>query len=213
MLFRSEANYQMFWAAIRLLLADDAAALGQLDQLRDGFAATMQRQLTAMWVSKIGLGTASPSPAAAERALVDELLPLLALSAVDPTIFFRRLSDLPEDLAGLQASFYRPINGELDRRWQRWLQAWRAQVDAQGSREATAAAMKRVNPSITWREWLVAPAYQAAEQGERRGVQELHAVFLDPYRTLPPEIADRHDRLRPLECFQLGGVSHYSCSS
>jgi uncharacterized protein YdiU (UPF0061 family) len=73
--------------------------------------------------------------------------------------------------------------------------------------------MKRVNPAVTWREWLIAPAYEQAAQGDYSLVRELQEVFRHPYDALPAELAATYDRLKPREFFNAGGVSHYSCSS
>ena len=73
--------------------------------------------------------------------------------------------------------------------------------------------MQRVNPAITWREWLIAPAYQQAEQGDNSLIQELQALFSDPYEAPSAEQASRYDQLRPRQFFSAGGISHYSCSS
>ncbi|MCP9889604.1 YdiU family protein [Cyanobium sp. Aljojuca 7D2] len=200
----AEANFQMFWAAIRLLLADHAEALERLDAIRDGFAAAMHQELEVMWARKLGLS----SP---DAALVNELLELMVASKADYTIFFRRLSEIPEQLSALQASFYLPSSEELKAQWESWLQRWRHQLNANLSE--TSAAMKRVNPAITWREWLVAPAYQQAELGNTTLIQELQAVFSHPYDALSAELAPTYDRLKPREFFNAGGVSHYSCSS
>jgi uncharacterized protein YdiU (UPF0061 family) len=70
-----------------------------------------------------------------------------------------------------------------------------------------------VNPAITWREWLVAPAYERAAQGDMSLIQQLQAVFSHPYDEQSAELAATYDRLRPREFFNAGGVSHYSCSS
>jgi uncharacterized protein YdiU (UPF0061 family) len=73
--------------------------------------------------------------------------------------------------------------------------------------------MKQVNPAITWREWLIAPAYEQAAQGDSGLIQELQGVFSHPYDEPSAEVAARYDRLKPREFFNAGGVSHYSCSS
>ena len=202
----AEANYQMFWAALRVLLADHAEAVEQLDQIRDGFAEAMQQELEAMWASKLGLTSY-------DAALVNELLELMVSSRLDYTIFFRRLSEIPEDLSTLQESFYLPSSEELDARWMQWLQRWRDGIAASGDIHAASAAMKRVNPSVSWREWLVAPAYQQAEQGDISLIRELQVVFSHPYDALSAELAAKYDQLKPREFFNAGGVSHYSCSS
>ena len=202
----AEANYQMFWTALRPLLTGNAEALARLDQLRDGFAEAMTQELEAMWASKLGL-------ISYDAELVNALLQLLVASKVDYTIFFRRLSEIPEDLAALKESFYLPSTEQLDAQWTQWLGRWREQITAGGDLSARSTAMQRVNPAVTWREWLIAPAYQQAEQGDTTLIQELQTVFSHPYATLPPALAATYDRLKPREFFNAGGVSHYSCSS
>ncbi len=202
----AEANFQMFWSALRPLLEDNTEALARLDQIRDGFAEAMQQEIEAMWASKLGL-------ISYDATLVNELLQLMVHSKVDYTIFFRRLSAIPEQLSALNESFYLPNSDELDAQWTQWLQRWRAQITANGNLNETSAAMKRVNPAVTWREWLIAPAYQQAAEGDTTAIQELQAVFHHPYAELSPELAPTYDRLKPREFFNAGGVSHYSCSS
>ena len=202
----AEANFEMFVKALRPLLADDADALARLEAIREGFAGAMQEAIEAMWAAKLGLP-------AYDEALMRELLQLMVNSRLDATIFFRRLSDLPEDVSALKESFYLPSSEELDGQWNQWLQRWRAQLSANGDLRQAAAAMQRVNPAITWREWLIAPAYEQAAQGDTRRIQELQTLFSTPYEAPSPELAATYDRLRPRDYFNAGGVSHYSCSS
>jgi len=202
----AEANYQMFWAAIRPLLAGNTDALARLDQIKDGIAAAMGQAIEAMWASKLGL-------ISYDAALVNELLELLVLSKADYTIFFRSLSDIPDHLSSLKECFYLPSSEHLDAQWEGWLQRWRNRITDDGDRQATSEAMKRVNPSVTWREWLIAPAYVQAAQGDTILIRELQEVFRHPYEELSPELATKFNRLKPWEFFNAGGVSHYSCSS
>ena len=202
----AEANYQMFWAALRLLLAGNPDALVRLDQIRDGFADTMNQEIEAMWARKLGL-------ASYDAPLVNELLELLVLSKADYTRFFRKLSAIPEQLSSLQESFYQPSSEALATQWQSWLQRWRNAITDNGDPQATSATMQRTNPNYTWREWLVAPAYQQAAQGDNSLVQELQALFSHPYDEQSAQMAATYDRLKPREFFNAGGVSHYSCSS
>jgi uncharacterized protein YdiU (UPF0061 family) len=199
----AEVNYGMFVKSLRPLLADDPAALAQLEAIENGFAGAMAQALEAMWAGKLGLP-------AYDAELVQELLQLLASSKVDYTMAFRRLSAIPENVEELKPSFYLPSSEELDGRWQAWLQRWRQQI---GDPAETSAAMQRQNPAITWREWLIAPAYEQAAQADFSLIHELQALFRDPYSAPAPELAARYDRLKPREFFNAGGVSHYSCSS
>ena len=218
----AEANYEMFWAAIRLLLEDNPQARSMLDQIRDGFAGVMQQELEAMWASKLGLGSYD---AAMVNELVNELLQLMALSKADYTIFFRKLSAIPgalpadspadraEHLSSLKESFYLPSSEQLDSQWSQWLQRWRHPITSCGDPSGRSTAMKRTNPKITWREWLVAPAYEQAALGDFSQIHDLQAVFSHPYDEPSQEVEAIYDRLKPREFFNAGGVSHYSCSS
>jgi uncharacterized protein YdiU (UPF0061 family) len=201
----AEANYQMFWKALRPLLADNTAAEAELDAVRDGFGDAMAEAINAMWASKLGLSSPDPE-------LAQELLGLMLASKLDYTVFFRQLSAIPETIEPLKASFYAGSSDALDAKWSSWLQQWRERLEAQGDLQSASAAMQRVNPAITWREWLVAPAYEQAREAETTRIQELQKVFSTPYQAPPAELA-RYVQLKPREYFHAGGVSHYSCSS
>ena len=202
----AEVNYGMFVKSLRPLLEDNAEALERLDEIHAGFTAAMGQEIEAMWARKLGLRHY-------DAELVNELLQLMVLAKADYTILFRRLSAIPEQLSALKESFYLPSSEQLDGRWTQWLQRWRDQISASGDLSTTSAAMQRVNPAITWREWLIAPAYEQAAQGDFSLVRELQAVFRQPYDELSPQLAATYDRLKPREFFNAGGVSHYSCSS
>ena len=202
----AEVNYQMFCSSLRPLLTGERDATAQLDALREGFAGAMQQELETMWAAKLGL-------ARYDSALVNELLELMVLSRVDYTMLFRRLSAIPTQVASIKMSFYAPSSEQLDARWMAWLMRWREQLSDQGELSAAAVAMQRVNPAITWREWLIAPAYGQAAQGDTRLIAELQQLFSQPYEEPSAELASTYDRLKPQEFFGAGGVSHYSCSS
>ncbi len=202
----AEANYRMFWSALRELLTGNSTALAQLDQLHESFADVMQQQLERMWASKIGLKRD-------EHGLVPELLQLMATSRVDFTKLFRLLSSVPEHVSALKSSFYLPSSDDLDRQWASWLQRWRDTLNSSGGLGEAAAAMQRLNPAITWREWLIAPAYEQAALGDSGLIDELQTLFSDPYVTPSEPLAGKYDQLKPRDWFNAGGVSHYSCSS
>ncbi len=202
----AEANFHMFWTALRELLAEDAAALEQLDQVRQGFAEVMQNQMENMWAAKLGLTEYNST-------LFNQLLQLMTRSEVDYTIFFRELSHIPDDISALKKSFYVKTSQKLDEQWQAWLENWRELVSSDGDLSEVSAKMQQTNPKYTWREWLVVPAYQQAMQGDYTLVKELQAVLSYPYDEQSKAIEDKYYRLKPKEYFNAGGVSHYSCSS
>ena len=202
----AEANFQMFWSALRELLVDDPEAIEALDQCRDTFATAMQQKLHVMWAKKLGLHTY-------DDGLVQELLQLMAASLADYTKVFRFLTEIPDHIDDLKGGFYRPLSEDLETQWCAWLQRWRNALNEAGKLASASIEMQQENPAITWREWLVAPAYQQAEQGNHQLVQELQTVFNAPYACPSSLLDSRYDKLKPREFFNAGGVSHYSCSS
>ena len=202
----AEANYQMFWAAVRPLLAEDADALERLDNVRQGFAETMQQQLQTMWAAKLGL-------AEFNSQLFNQLIKLMSQSEVDYTILFRELSNIPDDILALKKSFYVNTSTQLDEKWQNWLTAWRKLVIQDDNQEEVSKKMKQVNPKFTWREWLIVPAYEQAQQGDYSLVKELQEVLNHPYEEQSQAIEEKYYRLKPKAFLNAGGISHYSCSS
>jgi len=202
----AEANYHMFWTAVRPLLAEDTEALEQLDQIRHGFAEAMQKQIQKMWAAKLGLTDYHPK-------IVQVLMQLLTKSEVDYTIFFRELSHVPENVSALKKSFYSKISQQLDKEWQSWLKSWHDLVIKGGNLAEISAKMKQINPKYAWREWLIVPAYQQAMQGDYTLVREFQEVLSSPYDEQSQRVEDKYYRLKPEAFFNVGGVSHYSCSS
>ncbi|THB74554.1 MAG: hypothetical protein D6B25_13290 [Desulfobulbaceae bacterium] len=202
----AEANYHMFWTAVRPLLAEDPSALEKFDKVRQGFADEMQKQIQNMWAGKLGLVEYN-------HELTQRLLQLMVHTGVDYTILFRELSNLPEDLSVLKKSFYVTTSPELDEQWQAWLKSWHELVLQEGNLADLSAKMKQTNPKYAWREWLIVPAYQQAMEGDYALINELQEVLSYPYEEQSQEIEDKYYRLRPQEFFNAGGVSHYSCSS
>ncbi len=202
----AEANFEMFWKSLRQLLDGDAQNLARLDQIREKFAEVMQQEIEAMWVKKLGLNSFNSS-------LVNELMELMIISKIDYTVFFRRLSVIPEDLSMLKESFYMPSSEQLDARWNNWLQNWHLQLKGCNELGARSAAMQSSNPNITWREWLIAPAYEKAVQEDYSLIKELQDVFRNPYKEQPKALESKYNVMKPKQFFNLGGISHYSCSS
>ncbi len=202
----AEANFHMFWMAVRPLLEEGSEALEHFDRVRHGFAEAMQKQTQKMWAAKLGLTEYNPK-------LLKKLLQLTIHSAVDYTIFFRELSHIPENVSALKKSFYVKTSQQLDEQWQSWLKSWRDLVIKDGNLTEISANMKQTNPKYTWREWSIVPAYQQAARGDYTLIKELQEVLSYPYDEQSQEVEDKYYRLRPRAFFNAGGVSHYSCSS
>jgi uncharacterized protein YdiU (UPF0061 family) len=211
----AEQNFKMFCLALRPLLMSDKDSLQQLDEVESGFAGVMQTQMENMWAAKLGLTNFNSE-------LLNELLTLMMETTVDYTILFRELSSLPEDITPLKNSFYnspayQADQQNIDKRWVEWLEKWRSLIVSQSTNSNTqhevSNKMKQVNPKYNLREWFVVPAYQQAAMGDYSLVRELQQVMTQPYAEQSKDIEDKYYRLKPSEFFQLGGTSHYSCSS
>lgn len=215
----AERNFKSFCSALRPLLTDHEDELAQLDEIQQGFMEVMQAEMQAMWSAKLGLEVFNVE-------LFRELMLLMTQTPVDYTVFFRELSAVPDDIEPLMKSFYRSLSGAdseaLLRRWSDWFSEWKKHlgIDNEGakagafrSREELSRKMKLVNPKYTMREWLVVPAYQRAAEGDYLPLRDLQKVLVQPYAEQSDEVEHRCYRLKPPELFNLGGFSHYSCSS
>jgi uncharacterized protein YdiU (UPF0061 family) len=177
-----------------------------------------------MWAEKLGLHTFNAE-------LLRELETLMAQTAVDYTIFFRELSTVPRDIGPLKKSFYKNTTYNaapeaMDKRWSAWLTTWKSlnasttetstdEVNTvhSHSQDELSRQMKLVNPKYSLREWFLVPAYQQASRGNYSLVRELQEVMTQPYAEQSIEVEEKYYRLKPLEFFETGGLSHYSCSS
>nr|WP_314899511.1 protein adenylyltransferase SelO family protein [uncultured Deefgea sp.] len=203
----AEANFHMFWLALQTLLAEDKEAIVQLDEVRHGFKIEMQQHCQSMWAAKLGLLDF-------DTELFTQLVQLMHRTKVDYTIFFRELSHIPQDIGALKKSFYQTTTAALDQQWQHWLEQWLDLLANQKQDLKTIkASMLLTNPKYTWREWLVAPAYEQARQGDYSLIEELKQVFSDPYSEQEQAIEEKYYQLKPKAFFNAGGISHYSCSS
>lgn len=207
-------NFQMFCKALVPLLQQDEQAIQKLGNLIDTLPEIMDQDMNCMWAKKMGLVEFRPE-------LFAELHALMLETPVDSTIFWRELSNLPEQASDLYPSFY-ATRGKyaqksvaLEARWTQWLQNWHAALK-QEARDLTSVsvAMKKVNPKYIPREWMLVEAYRSAtDHGDYSLVQKLHEVFADPYSEQSEAVAALYYQKKEDRFFDLGGTSHCSCSS
>jgi len=206
----AKRNFHMFCSALRPLLTSHQDCLQQLDEIQSDFPKVMQTQMEKMWAAKLGLDAFHP-------ALFSELATLMEQTSVDYTIFFRELSRVPDDIGLLKTSFYEGSTYDtdpegMDKRWSEWLTKWKS-LTRPRSREELSRQMKLVNPKYSLREWFVVPAYQQAAGGNYSLIRELQEVMTQPYAEQSKTVEEQYYRLKPSEFFEVGGSSHYSCSS
>jgi uncharacterized protein YdiU (UPF0061 family) len=210
----AERNFDMFCSALQPLLISHQQASQQLDEVRAGFATTMQKELEKMWSGKLGLDRF-------DAPLIQQLAGLMMQTPVDYTIFFRELSSIPEDIEPLRRSFYQNLNEDMEGRWSEWFITWKSLIAEKSnvnkaeskSPEEISRQMKLVNPKYSLREWMLASAYQQAGLGDYTLIRELQEVMTKPYAEQSQAVEDKYYRLRPSEFSNLGGLSHMSCSS
>ena len=227
----AQKNFDMFCLALRPLLTSHQDDLRMLDEIQGGFSKVMQEQMRQMWATKLGLSTFNT---ASHEVLLDEvcreLVALMTHTPVDYTIFFRELSSIPDDIIPLKKSFYNGLYNnrahntgllEMEIHWAKWFEKWKAllnninaeDVMSSQCRDEISNKMKRVNPKYVLREWFLVPAYQQASAGNYALIRELQDVMTQPYEEQSKELEDKYYRLKPAEYFEVGGLSHLSCSS
>ena len=223
----AQSNFDMFCSALRPLLASHQDYLLELDEIQSGFSKVMHTQMQKMWAAKLGLSTLNTaSDKALCNALLNELGTLMVQTPVDYTIFFRELSSIPDDISPLKKSFYtnsahETEPKEMDKRWAKWLAKWKTLLNSCSDANATSPRyseeisrqMKLVNPKYILREWFVMPAYQQATAENYSLIRELQEVMTQPYAEQSKDVEDKYYRLKPPEFFEIGGLSHLSCSS
>lgn len=201
-------NYAMFIKALSSLL--EGEYLERLQALQSSFPRVMQGKMIQMWAAKLGLEVF-------DADIFNELMTLMIETGVDYTLFFRELSNIPDDISALAESFYGDVHYDekLMQRWREWHKKYRALLDVNESeaKERVSAQMKRVNPKYTLREWFLVPAYKAAQNGDYSLIHELQEVMKHPYDEQSKEIEEKYYREKPTEFFDIAGVSHVSCSS
>lgn len=203
----AQRNFHMFCKSLDPLLISDEKYLLELKKIESDFSKVMQDAMEKMWAKKLGLSTF-------DHKLFSELERLMMQTSVDYTIFFRELSELPVDIEPLKKSFYNDMSLDevILRGWSQWLEIWKSQINSANCQELT-AQMKLVNPKYTLREWILVPAYRKAKDGDYSNLRELQDVMTQPYSEQSKEVEEKYYRLKPSEFFEVGGISHVSCSS
>ena len=206
----AQRNFNMFCKALQPLLHSDEKELQELENIRDDFSRVMQGKMMQMWASKLGLKTFNAN-------VFNELVTLMIETSVDYTIFFRELSNIPEDISALAKSFYGDsiYDEKMMQKWSEWLEKWKLSLnaDSQESREDIRKKMQEVNPKYTLREWFLVPAYTEAQKGDYTLIKELQEVMTNPYIEQSSDIEAKYYREKPTEFFEIAGISHISCSS
>lgn len=202
-------NFKSFCSALKPLLSANTQALEELEKIENNFSKVMQEKMENMWAKKLGINKF-------DVELFEELMNLMIETKVDYTIFFRELSNIPNDIKDLEKSFYGNLKNEtIKSRWNNWLEKWKSiiNVNDENSKEKLSNQMKLINPKYTLREWHLVWAYQEAENGNYQPLQELQEIMTNPYIEQTKEIEEKYYIKKPSDFFGIAGISHVSCSS
>ncbi|RXJ94845.1 hypothetical protein CRV00_05800 [Malaciobacter molluscorum] len=214
----AQKNFNMFCKSLEQLLLDNEESLKKLKEIKNNFPNLMKKELQKMWAKKLGLKKFN-------FLLFNELQTLLLKTVVDYTIFFRQLSQIPKTIESLKKSFYKDIstNNELLKAWSDWLEKWNLEiiknnilnVDEMSSTfyEKLSTKMKQTNPKYILREWILVSAYEKAKEGDYSLIKQLQEIMNNPYEEQSIDIEKKYYKLKPAKYFNMGGVSHMSCSS
>ena len=155
-------------ALLPILGADEATAVRLATERLGRFPALFEAAHARVLRAKLGLERVEEE----DLALASDLFDRLASSAVDFTVFFRRLCSAAADSsadAGLATLFSEPnVFHDWAARWRRRLATEHVTADAR------AAAMRQANPAFIPRNHRVEEAIQAA----------LHGADFQPFETL-----------------------------
>ena len=202
-------NFKSFSSALKPLLSLKAEALEELENIENNFSKIMQKKMKIMWARKLGLDKF-------DVELFEDLINLMIETKVDYTIFFRELSNIPDDISKLEKSFYGDLKNEnIISRWNNWLEIWKSllNINNEESKQKLIKQMKLTNPKYTLREWHLVNAYQEAQNGNYKVVHELQKIMTKPYEEQTKEIEEKYYIKKPSDFFGIAGISHVSCSS
>ena len=202
-------NFKSFCSALKPLLSSNKEALEELEKIENNFNKVMQEKMENMWAKKLGISRF-------DVELFEELINLMIETKVDYTIFFRELSNIPNDVYLLEKSFYKNLeNEEIKIKWNNWLEKWKLHINLKDeeSTQELSNKMKLINPKYTLREWHLVWAYQEAQNGNYEPVNELQEIMTKPYEEQTKEIEEKYYTKKPSDFFGIAGISDVNCSS
>jgi uncharacterized protein YdiU (UPF0061 family) len=163
------------------LIGDHDEALAALEPYKAVFPDAL------LWAMRAKLGLRGARDE--DRALVDDLLRLMAAAGADFTITFRRLAGF-SGAAGAANAAVRDLF--IDREaFDAWAARYAARLAAEASDDAERGArMNRTNPKFVLRNHLAETAIRQAREGNFGEVQRLLKVLQRPYDEQPEHAAD-----------------------
>ena len=202
-------NLGCFAGAIAPLLPDTKKLSSELDAYTDIFI----REYHAMMGNKLGLDQVAPD----DIHLINEFEKILSAIKPDMTIFYQRLTELHADvenagdtLIHFKESFYRePRQSESDT-LDSLIKTYITRIKKNTcTREESLTRMRKSNPRIILRNYLLHQAIEDLEKGDNSLFLKLQHAMKDPYSNNFDDFFAR----RPDWATQKAGCSMLSCSS
>jgi uncharacterized protein YdiU (UPF0061 family) len=168
-------------ALLPLLAEDEEEAVRLATEAVDRFAPAFETAYGRVVRSKVGLLTEQPG----DVSLADDLLERLAASAVDFTVFFRRLCACAADPAADAdaAALFADPGAFHD-----WALAWRKRLaDEDASPGERAAQMRQANPALIPRNHRIEQAITAAVHADFAPFERLVRVLSQPFVDQPAD--------------------------
>lgn len=152
--------------------------------------------LDALMRAKLGLASDRPE----DRALIEDLLQLMAATRVDYTQTWRRMAGV-RSVEGLEAAQAAGPVRDLfvDRAaFDAWLTRYTARLRVESSDDlARQRRMNRINPAVVLRNHLAEEAIRAAQDGRPEVLQELARLLRQPFDESPGDPAWVHATALP----------------
>jgi serine/tyrosine/threonine adenylyltransferase len=172
-------NLHALGHALRPLCDDpDESLPAVLDTFGDRFVESYSSHMRA----KLGLESAEDG----DKALLDDLLALMAGERVDHTITMRALAEFDRGTGATPSAFRDQFiaRDQADAWGERYLRRLESEARSDADRRA---AMNRVNPKYILRNHLAQEAIDRASQGDFGQVRALHELLRRPYDEQPEQ--------------------------
>ncbi len=170
-------------AQAMLPLLDDADPEGAAEQARtllQDYEPALLREFAQRMGAKLGLRTEQDG----DRALIADLLQMLAAQRIDYTLFFRRLCEF-EASASAQSTAVADLFQD-PAAFEPWAQRYRQRLLREHSDDrARRAAMLRTNPKFVLRNYMAQIAIEHAERGDFSETETLLSLLQTPFDEHP----------------------------
>jgi uncharacterized protein YdiU (UPF0061 family) len=198
-----------------------------------------QSNLDRALADKMGLSKQQSQDAG--KDLWRTLEPLLRVSRVDWTLFWRHLTNVAKQFPNFESTtttnndndnddscedmlttligegdsspFYEPLSPEHREQYRNWIQQWRNVVVKDDDKEGVYERMRLANPKYVLREWMLVDAYVAAAEGDDDILKDMFELIQTPYDEGTPEQESLYYRRAHEDALTMGGTAFMSCSS